>query len=315
MWNNLIITFHYVRDNSKYYCLTTKDMDFLLDWLGKGYEFTTLHEMKKSLADNSNRKKLQCCLTFDDGLQDHYYNVFPVLKRRQIPAHFFISTLPYIENRAVDIHLIHVLQFDLGVEKFGMALQKKYLEKGIQIDIYGKPLGAKYSKWASLPLSNIKNSLKMLENTQRTGLLHEMFEEHFGNPDDFRKGLYLTNEQISEMESGGMFFGNHGHTHSFLKEMSDEEQALDIRTAHTYLQELLTRKPDTISYPFGSYNEKSIEICKALNYKAGLTVLRGDNTAETPALELKRMDVKEVIELAFSGNDGKTVKLRNISYQ
>ncbi len=89
MWNNLIITLHYVRDNSKYYCLTTDQHEFLLDWLAERYDFVSLCEMKKSLAANIINLQPLCCLTFDDGLQEHYYNVFHIILLHKSFSHNF----------------------------------------------------------------------------------------------------------------------------------------------------------------------------------------------------------------------------------
>jgi len=276
----------------------------LLGWLGKRYDFVTLYELKQGLISGLNSSGSKCCLTFDDGLLDHYNNVFPELKKRNIPAHFFVSTLPYIEGRATDIHLTHALQFELGEEKFIRILQREYHNRGIMIDIYGEPLGDKYSKWSSPLLSNAKTSLKMVNPKQRTDILLNMFKEFLGDPDDFRKGMYLTFEQIQEMEQGGMFFGSHGHMHSFLKEMSTDEQEIDIRTADSFLRKILIRNPDIISYPFGSYNEMTLGICRKMGYQVGLSVHRGDNDADTPVLELRRMDIKEIMEYALT-EDGR----------
>ena len=96
-----------------------------------------------------------------------------------------------------------------------------------------------------------------------------------------------------------MFFGNHGHGHCFLSQLTRDDQLREIRAANTFLEEILERRVDTISYPYGDYNADTLDLCRELSFEAGVTVLRGDNTSETPFLELRRMDVKEVSERAF----------------
>ena len=48
-------------------------------------------------------------LTFDDGLSCHYTYVFPELLKRNLWGIFFINSLPYINNKILNVHKIHLL--------------------------------------------------------------------------------------------------------------------------------------------------------------------------------------------------------------
>ena len=50
-------------------------------------------------------------LTFDDGFRQHYTNVFPVLKRRNIEAGFYVPTMPIEESRIPVVEKQRILQY------------------------------------------------------------------------------------------------------------------------------------------------------------------------------------------------------------
>ena len=57
----------------------------------------------KSLPDNS------CLLTFDDGFKDHIDFVLPELNKRKLKGCFFPLGATIIENKVLDVHLIHFI--------------------------------------------------------------------------------------------------------------------------------------------------------------------------------------------------------------
>src|SRR5438067_4615140 len=60
-----------------------------LDWLGTNFEIVSLDDF--SIARRA-RSKPRAVVTFDDGYADAFHNAFPMLKRKGIPAAFFVVT-------------------------------------------------------------------------------------------------------------------------------------------------------------------------------------------------------------------------------
>ena len=269
----------------------------MIIWLTTNFRVVSLYELINSIGtESSGGDAPLCCLTFDDGLQDHYFNVFSVLKKYKIPGHFFVSTYPFLEGKATDIHLTHALQAYMGELGFAAKLQTLYRETKIDIDIYGPPLCQIYSKWASPLLANLKFSLKMLADNKRRLILERLFLENIGDSKEFANELYLTVDQMLEMKKMGMIFGNHGHAHRHLGELNKWEQLEDLRKSNIYLSELLEAPFDLVSYPFGSYDFITLNICKEMGFRAGLTINRGDNPQGTELLEMRRVDIREIYE-------------------
>lgn len=80
--------------------------------------------------------------------------------------------------------------------------------------------------------------------------------------DEGRDG-HLNWDQIRQMQSKGVSFQNHSHTHTHLVRRLENESpddweqrvAADIQTAQNRIQQELGTTPTLISYPYGEYNE------------------------------------------------------------
>ena len=66
-------------------------------FLGKGYKFISMDEYYKNLKCNLKEKAKDIVMTIDDGWLDNYQHAFPILKKYNIPAIFFITTKELID--------------------------------------------------------------------------------------------------------------------------------------------------------------------------------------------------------------------------
>src|SRR5687767_15139421 len=63
-----------------------------LDWIQDRFRFASLDEITAHLEAGEPFREPVAAVTFDDGYSDIYYNAFPLLKRRNIPAAVFVVT-------------------------------------------------------------------------------------------------------------------------------------------------------------------------------------------------------------------------------
>lgn len=76
------------------YMQTTKEtFEKQIEGLEKsGYEFITYSDLEKYKNGEISLKKKSCILTFDDGYEGVYQNVFPIAKEHNIPFTMFVIT-------------------------------------------------------------------------------------------------------------------------------------------------------------------------------------------------------------------------------
>ena len=103
--------------------------------------------------------------------------------------------------------------------------------------------------------------------------------------------LYLSLEEMIFMKKKGMLFGSHGLTHQWLERLSYKEQYKEINESFNELiniKVLDANLPKVFCYPYGSYNNLTLEIIKKLDINFCVTSKVG------PALILKNKSLLEL---------------------
>lgn len=156
-----------------------EQMKYLKD---NNYTTLTMDELNDFLQNNKAIPDKSVVLTFDDGYEDNYTNVYPVLKQDGFKATIFVET-SYIDAN--------------------------------------------------------KN--------------------------------YLTSAQLKELQMAGMDIESGADENDRLGEMYKSEQLDSINTSKQYLEKLLNKKINYISYPFGSYNTNTLDAVSKAGYVLGLS--------------------------------------------
>ena len=102
------------------------------------------------------------------------------------------------------------------------------------------------------------------------------------------------------MRFEGMYFGSHGLTHRWLSTLSQEEQSLEIAKSFDELHNLalidLNCDPKFMCYPYGSYNQDTINLLVSQKVSFSLTTKVGAATGRLDDLsrhQLKRWDTND----------------------
>ena len=99
--------YHYVQNIEKerfpnLHARSNLEFDTQIDYLDENFQIVPAVD----LTFQSNKKIV---LTFDDGLKDHYKNVFPRLIKKNLVGQFFVSSAPLLRSIVLDVHKIHLL--------------------------------------------------------------------------------------------------------------------------------------------------------------------------------------------------------------
>jgi len=225
--------------------------------------------------DNSDRlrkNRLNFLLTFDDGYSNNYFVGYPIIKKHGIPALIFISTSnmqtgePFWFDKIIQpIQRYNIDSLDLrelGLSNYRFSRLRDSLRwDGIQMlleDIKRKDI-----------LQDGKIVAGIVAYLKRTYPNQELQP----NGDNFQP---ISSAQILEMLSSGLCsFGSHGHQHTILTKLSDDELERELRISRTILQGLVGENIHHISYPNGNADERVNRACRDAGYRFGYTTRKG----------------------------------------
>ena len=115
----------------------------------------------------------------------------------------------------------------------------------------------------------------------------------------FSRELYMSIDQIKCMVDCGMHIGSHGYDHYWLSSLPKERQDFEIAKSIEFI-EMVGGDPNswTICYPYGDYNQDTIDLLKIHGCKMGLTtdvnVANISNNNNDAIFKLPRLDTNDL---------------------
>ena len=278
--NNLtIIMYHYVRNlkNSKYPNINGINLKFFrnqLNFIQKNFNVINYQDIEHNLINKRKLPKKACWLTFDDGMSDHYKNVFPELRKRKLTAGFFPPAKAVEKRKMMDVHKIHILMASTKNEKIINEI-KNYLNKSLFYKMWKKY--AKKDSLNSIEEAFIKRLLqKGLDHSKRSKIISELFRKYVTKDERaFADDFYMNKKEIKEMISENMYFGSHGYNHLWLDNVNENTQQNEINKSLKFLKTIGSKTKNwAMCYPYGAFN---LSLKKILNKKKCLIGITTEN--------------------------------------
>ena len=296
-----IIMYHYVRDlkNSKYPEIKGLDIALFveqLEYLAKHYQFISVHDL---LVGNELPPN-PVLLTFDDGYIDNHTFVFPELEKRGIKGAFFPIVDASQNGRVLDVNKIHFVLASVSNKEELVGEIDNYVitnKEALELnDVCEYKNNVPKSRFDTDDVVYIKCMLQRdLPLESRAYLTNKLFEKFVSADEaDFASELYVTKAQLKEMYEKGQSVGIHGYSHSWLATLGEEEQTFEIDESIKFLKSIGVKEKELIiAYPYGNYNDITIDVCKKRNVRFGFTTQVGKADLRN-SLELARVDTNDV---------------------
>lgn len=277
-----VMMYHYVRDagdaaeaGSGIPGLPVREFRAQLDWLTREYEMVGWHQVRDALAGEKALPSRACLLTFDDGLSDHYWNVFPELKRRNIAGLFFGLA------RADGELLPTPLKLHYLIARFGLDALRDEIWKRLdsaQREMY-RTAEARYRlRWKS-ETDVVKGIFQRDLAEVIDPWLSELVEQHLGPEQELAAQLLLDEAQIREMRAGGLNFGGHSATHPWFDYIDAARREKEIRASRDWL-ETVEQAPFAFAYPYGGLADDAPQLLEQNNFRAAFTTRDGTEHAD-----------------------------------
>lgn len=285
----VVVNYHYVnsREDGFYGSLkktSIEQFNSQLRILMKEYRAAEPNEFEEMFYSGSISGDNIFLMTFDDGLKDHYTNIFPILKENNLKAGFSISSALLEKKEILSAHKNHILLASLGdvelIEKININLKEiapnlfdKYKiddkEKKDAEDPY--LLQLKYKR-DNILIGNLKYTLLLMDKIVKEKILNKIFAEIYPDEEKIFDEFYMNRQELMEMVESGMAIIGHGHTHNNLSSLSAEEQKKEILISKNLIKNIFKYEMTQFSYPYGGYNRTTIDLLKESGFRCAITV-------------------------------------------
>lgn len=246
--------------------VSTAEFDRQVAYLAKHFDVKVLSEAVSQFSRNDNRNIV--AITFDDGFDDLYFNVFPILKKYGVSATFFLTT-GLVGTRET-----------LWPEYIAYAVKKG---KGRSLDL--SPLlfveNIEEGEGARRLINKLLVLFKSVEDRERLILMDRLLEQlEKPSTQELEQSRMVTWEMVKEMHEYGIEFGSHTATHPVLSRLDESALYEELSESKNVLEAMLSSPCKTIAYPVGGrdcYSDKVIDVVKSLEYKVGCSYRPGVN--------------------------------------
>lgn len=273
-----VMMYHYVRDRgdeaeagSGIPGMPVQAFEAQLDTLSRQHTFVAWRDVRRAFQEQQSLPSSACLLTFDDGIRDHYINVFQILRARKLSGLFFV--LDRCETQGLTLaHKIHFLLAKLGLVRFREALWNKLdPAQREQFKQAEKQYRRRYPPISTERRIDLLKAVLQRDLSEEVNpLLSELMEVHVGAEKELADSYYLTSDQIREMRAGGMHFGGHTRSHPWLDWIDAETRKEEIHASAEWLRRF-EPGPWAFAYPYGGLSEDSPQILEQHGFIAGFT--------------------------------------------
>jgi peptidoglycan/xylan/chitin deacetylase (PgdA/CDA1 family) len=297
-----VVMYHYVRaaERNPFPALKSMDLDSFVrqvNELRSRYEMATLESALALLRGEYMARRPLCLLTFDDGVQDHYQEVGPVLADRGIQGVFFLVTGCMEEGVVAAVHKNHFLTAGLGFAEWQRRFRSRARAMGVEMPDGDAATAVRTYPWDTADVAAFKYAFNFqLPAAERDAIVDELFAEEFGDESTFARELYLSWDDARDMQCDGMVFGGHTHRHQPLASLSPAQLRTDLEECRRILDLRLRPQPQTpFSYPYGkrdSFTAEAARRLRELEFCCAFSTESGRNQAGADRFAIQRVDCK-----------------------
>ena len=307
MNNKLYIAmYHYTRDLAGSRYPNIKGMDIgefrkQMSFFKENYHVIRMEQLLDAVSGGAPLPENAVLLTFDDGYVDHYLYALPVLEEFGFQGSFFVPGKACKERKLLDVNKIHYLLACGDIrEIYSDVLKQLDHYRGQEFDYHdNEELIAEYAVANRFDLKEtifVKRILQTALPEELRGMISsKLFQKYVGvSEETLAKELYLTLDQIRELQQRGMFIGTHGYAHDWLGNLPVQQMQKDIEDALDVMDAFIDRNRWVVNYPYGSYNEAVLDYVRQKGAVLGITtkVQMADLATDDP-LTLPRLDCND----------------------
>lgn len=108
--------------------------------------------------------------------------------------------------------------------------------------------------------------------------------------------IYMSIDNIKEMNVNGMSLGMHTVSHDHLELMTYDEQLIEVtKQKNNFTKYAISNNYNFFSYPYGTYDDNTIEILKNNNVDFAFTTNNEEYTMNNTPYLIPRLDCNVIV--------------------
>ena len=281
----IVLMYHRINDTETDpwgICVSPKNFEEHIQFLKNNFNIVSCKDLVDQVrTDNITDNSI--CLTFDDGYADNYEHAKPILEKYNCPATFFIPTafidiaelfwwdeleLILLHSKKLPDHLLLCINGEDCKYLFDESeLTPQQLLEHTNWKYYEEPptdrCAAFLNIWKKLRSLSYKEINKQIVAIKKWAPV---------NDNIFEYRLPMNKQQLTELAENNLFtIGMHTHTHPDLQATEKQVQYEDILQCKKILDNKYGIKNKFFAYPYGRFNNDTIEVVNELKIDACFT--------------------------------------------
>ncbi len=269
-WMPAVLAYHGVHDGSladDHTLFNTKHVSFRefqrqLRWLKRHYHVVSLAEVESALRTGETRRRL-AAITIDDGYENNFTVAWPILKELGLPATVFV-TVNVIENQQPYDHDRVELALRC-TDRSAVELTSNGETRAFELNSSSTRSNAVYA---------IKAWLSKLPGDRAVALRDQLMARCWD--DNFlrqHRVAYqpMSWQQVRQLADEGMEIASHTLSHPHLARIGDGDVLRELRDSRRILEGRIARPVTRISYPHGSFDQRTERIAAEIGYTSAFT--------------------------------------------
>lgn len=293
----IILAYHRVMDfNARVHSFDSdlisafvEEFERQMDHVKRNFNVITFETWARSIEEERYPER-SLIVTFDDGYRDNYLNAYPILKRRGIPATFFLA-VRYIGTK-------EIFNFEKAAYLIKQAQSGDFSLEADQKYRYHIPSGDR-----TRLIEEIQALLKRADPRTHESIIHQMEGALKANDYPMEEVEMMTWEEVREMAKNGMEIGSHGMCHINMTLTSDQELREEIVDSKQWIEKEIGRPVSVLAYPFGqgdSFDERVKGAVEQAGYTFAASYIHGaDVMGKLDRFGLKRLHVESYITMDY----------------
>ena len=303
--NTVFLNYHRVISDQEYLnekrpnndlIVTESNFEKQIKYLKQNFNIISINDIDKNLKQKKN-----VVITFDDGYFDNFRNALPILKKYECPATIYIVT-SFLNNK----------NYPWWLKIW------KIIEKNEHLTYNQKKINISDNKSKLKVYHFFCKKIFSMKQLEQNSFFSEICKDLNQIP-IIKKDEFLSDNDLKRLDESKLIeIGCHTHTHQNLKLLDDNELKYEINSSKNILEQMLRKKINHFSIPFGtkdSFTEKTIKSLQKFNFKTIVSTEHGnfnkENLFTIPRIGIGNDDLEESLYSKALGFDSFINKILN----